>query len=91
MTASANLKEKIASALAGGGFSGRGDLVDVSDSEDTGSIHVVVVSRKFDGMGMLEKQDAIWTILADGLDSEELERITLMVGVSPEDIKSVPA
>ena len=61
--------------------------MDVSDGWD-GNIHVVVVSRKFDGRRMKEKQDLIWSELVKGLTPEEWGQVSLSVGVSPEELKA---
>ena len=81
------LKKKIKETLKAGGFGDPDDLVDVSDGWN-GNVHVVVVSRKFDGRRMKEKQDLIWSVLSQSLSPEEWGQITLSVGVSPEEIKS---
>jgi hypothetical protein len=46
--ADSQLKKKIRGVLKGAYFKDPEDLVDVSDGPDD-SIHVVIVSRKFDG------------------------------------------
>ena len=63
------------------------DLVDVSDGP-VDSIHVVVVSRKFDGHRMKEKNDLIWSVLVQKLAPEEWGQVSLSVGTSPEEIKA---
>lgn len=82
------LKQKIRDVLKKAYFDGPDDLVDVSDGEDDG-IHVVVVSHKFDGRRMKEKNDLIWAILEEHLSADEWGRITLSVGASPEEIKAL--
>jgi stress-induced morphogen len=67
-------------------FNGPDDLVDVSDGPDD-SIHVVVVSRKFDGYRLKEKNDLIWSVL-ETLPPDEWGKVTLSIGASPEEIKS---
>jgi stress-induced morphogen len=81
------LKGKIRDVLKHGYFRDDSDLVDVSDGYDD-NIHVVVVSRKFAGKRLKEKQDLIWSELVKNLSQEEWGRVTLSVGVSPEEIKS---
>ena len=81
------IKEKIAKVLKHSYFSGADDLVDVSDGADS-NIHVVVVSRKFDGKRFREKHDLIWSILSQHLSPEEWGQVTLSIGVSPEEIKA---
>ena len=64
--ADAQLKKKIRDALKGAYFKDPDDLVDVSDGPDD-SIHVVIVSRKFDGRRMSDKNDLIWSVLVQEL------------------------
>ena len=81
------LKHKIQCALKAGRFRDSEDLVDVSDGAD-GNIHVVVVSRKFDGRRMKEKNDLIWDELEKHLSADEWGQISLTVGASPEEVKA---
>ena len=83
----AQLKEKIHDVLKDGYFQDADDLVDISDGPDD-SIHVVIVSRKFDGRRMKEKNDLIWSELTQKLAPEEWGRVSLSIGVSPEEIKA---
>lgn len=85
--ADAQLKQKIGDSLKGSYFKDPADLVDVSDGPDD-SIHVVIVSRKFDGRRMKEKNDLIWTVLVQSLSPEEWGKVSLSVGASPEEIKA---
>lgn len=85
--ADANLKNRIRDVLKHGYFSNADDLVDVSDGPDD-DVHIVVVSRKFDGRRMKEKQDLIWSDLSRSLAPEEWGKITLSIGVSPEEVKA---
>jgi len=85
--ADAQLKQKIRDALKGAYFKDADDLVDVSDGPDD-SIHVVIVSRKFDGRRMKEKNDLIWSVLVQQLRPEEWGKVSLSVGASPEEIKA---
>jgi hypothetical protein len=80
-------KTKIWEVLKSGYFKDPGDLVDVSDGPDD-DIHLVIVSRKFDGRRMKEKNDLIWSELVKDLAPDEWGRITLSVGASPEEIKA---
>lgn len=86
-TASADLKERVALALRQGHFGGQNDLVDVSDG-GAGDVHVVVVSRKFDGLSTDEKSDLIWQDLFGKLRKSEWGRVSLSIGKSLEDIKA---
>jgi len=81
------LKKKIHDVLKDGYFHDADDLVDISDGPGD-SIHVVIVSRKFDGRRMKEKHDLIWSELSQKLAPEEWGRVSLSIGVSPEEIKA---
>jgi stress-induced morphogen len=85
--ADAQVKQKIRDVLRGDYFNDPDDLVDVSDGPDD-SIHVVIVSRKFDGRRMQEKNDLIWSVLVQKLPPEEWGKVSLSVGTSPEEIKA---
>ncbi len=80
-------KQKIREVLKKGFFKDADDLVDVSDGPDD-SIHVVIVSRKFDGRRMQEKNDLIWSELVSKLTPEEWGKVSLSIGASPEEIKA---
>jgi hypothetical protein len=81
------LKTKIHDVLKEVYFNDANDLVDVSDGPDD-SIHVVIVSRKFDGRRMKEKNDLIWSVLVQKHDPVEWGKVSLSVGASPEEIKA---
>jgi stress-induced morphogen len=85
--AEAQLKEKIYDALKGDYFNGPDDLVDVSDGPDD-AVHVVIVSRKFDGRRVKERDEFIWSILVKNLAPEEWGKVSLSIGASPEEIKA---
>jgi stress-induced morphogen len=85
--ADTQLKQKIRDVLRRAYFKDAEDLVDVSDGPDD-SIHVVIVSRKFDGRRMKEKNDLIWSVLSGNLAPEEWGKVSLSVGASPEEIKA---
>jgi stress-induced morphogen len=85
--ADAQLKQKIHDALRNAYFKDPEDLVDVSDGPED-AIHIVIVSRKFDGQRMKEKNDLIWSILVQNLRPEEWGKVSLSVGASPEEIKA---
>lgn len=90
--ADAALKEKIRAALKSTYSNDENDLVDVSDSSDGAAgenVHVVVVSRKFDDQRSAEKEDRIWSILMQKLKPEEWQKITLSIGISPEELKAI--
>jgi len=81
------IKQKIRDVLKAGCFQDPEDLVDVSDGPDD-SIHVVIVSRKFDGHRMKEKHDIIWSELRQHLPPEVWGKVSLSIGVSPEELKA---
>jgi stress-induced morphogen len=85
--AEAELKQKIHDVLKNAYFDSPEDLVDVSDGPDD-AIHIVIVSRKFDGRRMKEKNDLIWSILSQKLQPDEWGKVSLSVGASPEEIKA---
>ena len=80
-------KQRVADALKSAYFGDSGDLVDVSDGYDD-NIHVVVVSRKLGGRRLREKNDLLWSILTKELTPADWGKVTLSIGVSPEDIKA---
>ncbi|MHC5540677.1 hypothetical protein ACYOEI_20860 [Singulisphaera rosea] len=82
------LKQKIREVLKHGYFHDGEDFVDVSDGHDE-NVHVVVVSRKFEGKRLKAKQDLIWSDLFGNLTQDEWGLVTLSVGVSPEEIKAI--
>ena len=86
--ASEKLKKKIHDVLKTGYFSDSSDFVDVSDGFDD-LVHIVVVSRKFDGHRMKEKEDLIWSELLKNLSKEEWGQISLSVGASPDEVKAL--
>ena len=80
------LKRKIHSLLKLGYFSGVKDFVDVSDGAGD-LIHVVVVSRKFNGHTMGGRIDIIWDELLKHLSDEEWGSISLLIGTTPEEVQ----
>lgn len=86
--ADAALKEKIRDALKGAYFKNADELVDVSDGDDDG-VHVVIVSRQFDGRRMKEKSDLIWSVLTQQLKQDEWDKVSLAVGASPDELKGI--
>jgi stress-induced morphogen len=85
--ANEKLKQMIREVFTGGYFHDRDDLVDLSDGPDD-SIHVVIVSRKFDGKHMKEKHDLIWSELIQKLPPDVWGKVSLSIGVSPEELKA---
>jgi stress-induced morphogen len=86
--ADAQVKQRIHDVLKAGYFKDADDLVDVSDGPDD-NIHLVIVSRKFDGHRMREKHDLIWSDLLRKLTPDEWGKVSLSVGTSPEEIKAM--
>lgn len=80
-------KQRIAGALTRAYFGDPGDFVDVSDG-DADHVHVVVVSRKFEGQHYAEKNDLLWSIIVRELRKDDWGKVTLSIGVSPTDIKA---
>lgn len=81
------LKDKIRAVLKDAYFHDPDDLVDVSDGPDD-SIHIVIVSRQFNGRRMKEKNDLIWSVLVQKLSPEEWGKVSLSVWTSPDEIKA---
>jgi len=84
------LSDKIISALKAGPFKDAEDAV-IVDYPPTGvdEIHVVVVSRKFEGLRMKQKISLITSALRGKLSKREHTRITLVMGLTPDDVKAV--
>jgi len=87
--ADSQVKQKIHDVLKQTYFDAPGDFVDVSDGFGEDSVELVIVSRKFDGKRMKEKNDLIWSCLTSNLAPEEWGQIRLTVGASPEEVKSL--
>ena len=80
------LKQKIQNLLKTGYFNDTKDFVDVSDGAGD-FIHVVVVSRKFNGHTMIDRSDIIWDELLKHLSDEEWGHVSLLVGAIPEEVQ----
>lgn len=85
--ANAQLKKKVYEVLKKSYFNGPDDAVDVSDGPGD-SIHLVIISRKFDGKRLKEKNDLIWSQLMQHLAADEWGKVSLSIGASPEEIKA---
>ncbi len=84
MPADPQLKKKIETILSA---EFPGETVDVSDGHGD-NIHVIVVSRKFDGMREKEKQELLWGVIDKGnLSDPEKVKISLILPYSPSDLK----
>jgi len=82
-----SLKNKVYDVLKTGYFNGPDDAVDVSMGPAE-SLHLVIVSRKFDGKRLKEKNELIWSQLMQYLAADEWSKISLSIGASPEEIKA---
>ena len=79
------LKQKIYDTLRGGYFRDAKDFVDVSDGS-ADHVHIVIVSRKFNGHTMGDRVDIIWNELTKHLSQEEWGHVFLSIGVPPEEV-----
>ena len=79
------LKQKIHDTLKTGYFSDAKDFVDVSDGS-ADHVHIVIVSRKFNGHTMGDRTDIIWDELVKHLSDEEWGHVSLLVGAIPEEV-----
>src|SRR5947208_540182 len=87
--AAASLKKRIHDVLKRTAFSDTADLVDVSDDRDDverKDVHVVVISPKFEGRHLGQRSRLIWSALRRGLAPKDWGRITLSIGVSPDQV-----
>lgn len=84
MPASPQLKQKIETILRA---AFPGETVDVSDGHGD-NLHIIVVSRKFEGMREKEKQDLLWGVIdrSDLTDAEKV-LVSLILPYSPGDLK----
>jgi len=63
------------------------DTVDISDGFQE-NIHVLIVSRRFDGMAEQDKQDLLWNVIdRTDLNEDEKRLISLTLPYSPAQIK----
>ncbi|QYK46992.1 MAG: hypothetical protein KF838_09365 [Phycisphaeraceae bacterium] len=63
------------------------DLVDISDGYK-GNVHVLVVSRRFDGKSEFERQEMLHEIIRTaGLTKQQMGKISLLLAMSPSEIK----
>ena len=86
--ASEMLKQKIHGTLKAGSFPDPDYFVDVFDDGDE-HIRVLVISRKFDiyEYKRSEREDRVWEDIVQVLSEDELERISRIVAINPEEIK----
>jgi len=63
------------------------DTVDVSDGYQD-NLHVVVVSRRFDGLSESDKQDLVWQLIDESdLTEDGKSLISLVMPLSPSELK----
>ena len=86
--ASETLKQKIHDTLKAGSFPDPDYFVDVFDDENE-HIRILVISRKFDiyKYKSSEREDRVWEDIVQVLSEDELERISRIVAINPEEIK----
>ena len=86
--ASEMLKQKIHDTLKAGSFPDPDYFVDVFDDDDK-HIRILVISRKFDiyEYKRSEREDRVWEDIVQVLSEDELERISRIVAINPEEIK----
>ena len=82
------LKQKIYDILRAGSFPDPDYFIDVFNDEDE-HIRILVISRKFDiyEYKRSEREDRVWEDIVQLLSADELERISRIVAVNPEEIK----
>ena len=85
--ANKKVKQKIHDLLKDEFFSSPDDFVDVSDGPE-GSIHLVLVSRKFDGKRLGIKHEMISEFLLAKLPEDVYQKISLAICRSPQEIKA---
>ena len=86
--ASETLKQKIHDTLKAASFPDPDYFVDVFDDGEK-HIRILVISRRFDiyEYKRSEREDQIWADIVQVLSEDELERISRIVAVNPEEIK----
>ena len=87
MGCNTEVKRRIYEVLRHGYFSDEKDYVDVSNGSGDGSVHIVVVSRKFNGYNRWRRGDIIWDELEKHLSQVEWGHVFLSVGVLPEEVR----
>ncbi len=87
--ASETLKQKIHDTLKAGSFPDPDYFVDVFDDDDNEHIRILVISRKFDiyKYKRSEREDRVWEDIVQVLSEDELEHISRIVAINPEEIK----
>ena len=82
------LKQKIHDSLRAGSFPEPDYFIDVFNDGDE-HIRILVISRKFDiyEYKRSEREDRVWADIVQVLSEDELEYISRIVAVNPEEIK----
>ena len=82
------LKQKIYDTLRAGSFPEPDYFIDVFNDGDE-HIRILVISRKFDiyEYKRSEREDRVWEDIVQVLSEDELERISRIVAINPEEIK----
>ena len=82
------LKQKIHDTLRAGSFPEPDYFIDVFNDGDE-HIRILVISRKFDiyEYKRSEREDRVWADIVQVLSEDELEYISRIVAVNPEEIK----
>ena len=82
------LKQKIHDTLRTGSFPEPDYFIDVFNDGDE-HIRILVISRKFDiyEYKRSEREDRVWEDIVQVLSEDELNRISRIVAVNPEEIK----
>ncbi|MDE0401519.1 MAG: hypothetical protein OXL96_27290 [Candidatus Poribacteria bacterium] len=82
------LKQKIHDTLKTGSFPDPDYFIDVFDDGDE-HIRILVISRKFDiyEYKRSEREDRVWEDIVQVLSEDELEHISRIIAVNPEEIK----
>ena len=82
------LKRKIHDTLRAGSFPEPDYFIDVFNDGDE-HIRILVISRKFDiyEYKRSEREDRVWADIVQVLSKDELECISRIVAVNPEEIK----
>ncbi|MEX2142350.1 MAG: hypothetical protein WD894_23985 [Pirellulales bacterium] len=82
------LKRRIEQALRSS-FTESEDFVYARSGDDPDNIHVVVISPKFAGLRLKEKQALVWDQLTASLRPDDWQHITLALTVTPEELSDV--
>ena len=82
-----NLKQRIQSVLRNEAFRDSDDVVTVSDGPD-GDLYLRIVSRKFRGRRLTNKNDLVWSQLLRHLEPDQWGRISVTQALAPEEAGS---